>query len=294
MAARKKAPAVRPVPPTDVGAHAHKIAEAVAKAWHGSYGSGRLDVPLSVVSTLAAAPQNDSHGNDNTDAMITWSPDDFFAFARMIWRAVIQERPEITALLYPLIAWIFEDADTELNSQACAVSRAALRARQLDLTGTDRRFDTDLLGTVLTVLRPASALKARGQFYTPACIAALLARMSDVEEHQAVEDPMVGTGGLFRAVAHVMRDVGRDPRTIQWVGCDIDELAVACATVNSMIWGLGRDIVFHVGDALTDDWKAAALAQRDKLSQLAADITRYRALFALLDGYPVRDSDART
>jgi hypothetical protein len=196
---------------------------------------------------------------------------------------MIRHRPETTHLLYPMISWIFEEPDEELRSHACAVADAALRAGQLDLTGTERRFDVDLFGTVLTVLRPKSALQARGQFYTPASVATLLARISGVEEHGDVTDPMMGTGGMFRAVAETMREQGRDPRTMRWIGGDIDEMAVACATVNSMIWGLGTDIVFHVGNTLEPGWREKALAQRAELVRLAADLLRDRAIIAILE-----------
>ncbi|WP_291408843.1 N-6 DNA methylase [Actinophytocola sp.] len=262
--------------------HARKIAESAEAAWHGAYGTGRLDLPVSIIATLAALPRNDSQGNDVTDSMIECDTADFMAFARHTWTSVIRSRPEITHLVYPIISWIFDGTEASVYQHAHAVAQAALRAGQPDLTGTDRRFDTDLLGNVLTILRPKSALQARGQFYTPASIAELLARMSDVEEHRIVEDPMMGTGGMFRAVAEVMREQGRDPRTVRWVGCDIDPIAVACAAVNSMIWGLGHDIVFHAGNALTPDWEAGALAQRDELRRLATDIERDKRMIALL------------
>jgi hypothetical protein len=282
----KKRAAVRPAkrlsPPENPESHAHKVAEAVESAWHHTYGTGRLDIPVSVVVTLAAAPQQDAHGNDITTAMTTWDADDFMIYARRVWTSVIRARPEITHLLYPIIAWLFDGTDADQRHHAHAVAQAALRAGQLDLTGTDRRFDTDLLGTVLTILRPKTALQARGQFYTPASIAKLIARMNDVEEHRVVADPMMGTGGMFRAVAEAMREQGRDPRTIRWIGCDIDELAVACATVNSMSWCLGHDIVFHAGNTFTNDWPTKALAQREELRQLAAGIERDKKMIKLL------------
>jgi hypothetical protein len=286
MATRKKAQSVRPVPPSDPGQHAHKVAEAVAAAWFGAHGSGRLEVPLSVVATLAAAPLKGPGGIDVTDVVIDWGPDDFTAYARGVWTSVIRMRPDITHLIYPLIAWYFDDGSVDVRSQAHDVVQAALRAGQVDLTRTDRRFDVDLLGAVLTVLRPKSALKARGQFYTPTSVTKLLARMSDVDEGRNVEDPMMGTGGMFRAVAEAMRELGRDPTTIRWLGCDIDEIAVACATVNSMIWGLGSDIAFYAGNALVDDWRTAAIGQRDKLRQIAAEVVRFKQLFGLLDIRP--------
>jgi hypothetical protein len=93
---------------------------------------------------------------------------------------------------------------------------------------------------------------------------------------------MMGTGGMFRAAAEVMREQGRDPRTIRWIGCDVDSLAVACATVNSMIWNLGTDIVFHAGDTLEPGWRELALARREELSRLAVDLRRDQAMIAFL------------
>ncbi|MFC0112592.1 N-6 DNA methylase [Kibdelosporangium aridum] len=284
MAARKKA--TRPTPPDDVTQHAHKIADAVAEAWYGIHGSGRLDVPVSVVAVVAAAPQKSSQGADVTDIMVQWSPDDFVDYATNVWRSVIQHRPESTHLLYPILGWWFDEIDTDTRRHVHAVARAALRAGQVDLTGTGRRFEVDLLGTVLTVLRPKSALKAQGQFYTPPGVGAVMAGLSNVEEGGSVEDPTMGTGGLFRAVAEVMRQKGQRPSTMRWVGCDVDGLAVACATVNSLIWGLGRDIVFLVGSAFTPDWEIAATAQRDHLREIAAWVQETKYRLRLLGMWP--------
>lgn len=135
---------------------------------------------------------------------------------------------------------------------------------------------------MLTVLRPKSALKARGQFYTPGCVAKLLAGMSDIQEHSNVTDPMMGTGGMFRAAAEVMREQGRDPRTVRWIGCDVDSLAVACATVNPMIWNLGTDIVFYAGNTLEPGWREVALARREELYRLAGDLARDQLILRFL------------
>lgn len=273
----------RPSPPSSPDTQAHKIADAVGTAWHRAHGTGRLDVPVSVVATLAAAAQYDSEGNDNTTVIIEWSCDAFLAYARRVWRSAIRHRPDTTHLLYPIIRWLFDDVETScMLTHAHTVAQTALRAGQLDLTGTDRRFATDLLGSVLTVLRPQGDLQARGQYYTPKGVAGLLASLSDIDEYGSIEDPMMGTGGLFRAVAETMRHQHRDPHTMTWVGCDQDELAVACATVNSMIWNLGHDIVFYAGNTFTQDWKDIAMAQRTELRRLATEIERHRGTIALL------------
>lgn len=274
----------RKLPPVPVNAemHARKIAEAAELAWHGSYGSGRIDVPVAVIATIAALPEKDSRGNDVVDTMGAWTKGEFIAYARHTWRSIVRARPETIHLLYPIIAWIFDDDESAMQSHAHAVAQAALCTGQPGLTGNERRFEADLLGNVLMLLRPKSALQARGQFYTPPDISKLLARMSDAHEQERILEPMMGTGGMLRAVAEAMRERGRDPRTVQWVGCDIDEIAVACATVNSMIWNLGRDIVFHVGNALTSGWEERALAQREEIRQLAEGIERDRRLLQLL------------
>ncbi|WP_328452079.1 N-6 DNA methylase [Amycolatopsis sp. NBC_00438] len=266
----------------DAGQFAHKIATAVESAWYRAYGTGRLDIPISVVATLAALPDKDSCGHNVSESVLSWDADTFHDFARHPWSSIIRHRAEITHLLHLMIAWIFDDPDRDVRGHALAVAQAALRAGQTHLTGTERRFDVDLLGTVLTVLRPKSALKARGQFYTPESVTKLLAGMSDVRECSNVTDPMMGTAGMFRAAAEVMRERGRDPRTVRWIGCDVDALAVACATVNSMIWNLGVDIVFRTGDTLERGWREVALAQREELRQLGRELQRDSAMVAFI------------
>lgn len=272
----------KPQPPASPDIHARQIAEAVETAWHRSFGSGRLDVPLSVVATLACVPARTSAGEDTTEVITRWDETTLMTFTRQVWTDVIRIRPELTHLLYPMIAWIFEDDAGALSPHVHAIASAALRTGQLDLTGSERRLDTDLLGTALALFRPKSALQDRGQFYTPADIADLMARMTGVDAYSSVTDPTMGTGGMFRAAAKALRASGRDPATVEWIGGDIDEIAVACATVNSMSWGLGHQIVFRAGDTLDKNWEELARTQRDQLRDVAAGIERDRRLIALL------------
>ncbi|GAB3890093.1 N-6 DNA methylase [Kibdelosporangium lantanae] len=189
---------------------AHAIAEAVAAAWHRTYGAGRLDVPLCVVATVAAAPLRDVRGADTAGMMLTWTVEEFFAYSKTVWKTVVRRRPETVSLLYPLMAWIFQEPSVELRRQAHEVAMAAVRAEEVDLVGGRDRCAVDVLGAVLTVLRPPSAATERGLFYTPPDIADLMVRLSDVEHIGLVEDPAMGTGGMFRAAAVAMREAGRD------------------------------------------------------------------------------------
>jgi hypothetical protein len=264
---------------------ARTIAEAVTAAWHQVDHSGRLDIPLATLATLAVVAPPPPTGRLAAQ-IAAHGASEFHQLTRAVWTRLINQRPEITHLLFPLINWIFDNPDAHRQQQAHAVAQAATKAGVLDLAGGAQRFQTDLLGVTLTALRPPSGRQARGQFYTPSHLATLTARLLDVHEHTSVADPTMGTGGMFRAVAETMRDHGRNPETIHWAGADIDPLAVACATVNSIIWRLGPNILFYAGNSLDPDWINIAQQQRHELARLANDITRTKYLLTLLTDLP--------
>jgi hypothetical protein len=183
--------------------------------------------------------------------------------------------------------WLGE-IDGHLVTAAQTVADAALRAGQLALSGTPRRRETDLLGITLTGLRPRSALRAHGQYYTPAAGTQAIAALLGVDEQSRVADPAMGTGGMFRAVAASMRARGLDPTTVAWVGNDVDPLAVACAAVNSLIWGLGPDLTVWCANSLSADadrdYDRASAARREllDLAQLRLRCQMLRAALAQL------------
>lgn len=265
----------------DPGQHAAAIAQAVDESWNKSNHSGRRDVALSVVAGLSLVGQRDSDGPDLGEELRSQTPEGFTATLREIYTTLINARPDLMHLVYPLMEWMFNDPDAALQSAAKRTADAALRQGQLDLTGTDNRYDTDLLGIVLTMLKSHSAGKANAQIYTPTALADMMARMTPPEEGSSVCDPAVGTGGLLRAAAQAMREQGRDPATVAWYGADIDDLAVAAAAVNSVVWGLGPRILLCVANTLAEgDWPHRAEAQRAEVVQLAETIRRDKLMIA--------------
>lgn len=258
--------------PTDPHQHAVKIAEAVDETWHRVHGSGRLEVPVSVVGALAFLAPPDDERDDVVSYLLSLSAGEFSDFARMQWAIFVKARPDLVNRAWPLISlWHSEwSLDDQAVSAAKSVADAALRAGQLHLTGTDRRRETDLFGALLEVLRSRTAKSARGQFYTPACVAEAMARMVGVPgEGERVLEPTAGTGALLRAAAEAMRELDRDPSTVEWWAVDVDELAVACLAVNAVLWGLGNKVVLGVGNGLTDEWMPRALAERREPLELA-------------------------
>lgn len=263
--------------------HANAIAQAVDTAWNRANHTGCRDVALSVVAALALVRQREPDGPDLAIQLRSQSPEEFAGTLREIYTALVNTRPDLIHLVYPLMQWAFDEPEPALCRAAKQAADAALHAGQLDLTGTDRRYETDLLGVVLTLLKSHTAAGANAQIYTPPTIAAVMARMNPPTEGDTVCDPAAGTGGLFRAAAETMREQGCDPSTVTWIGADIDDLAIAACAINSLLWDLGPRVPLAVANTLAEpDWATRAHAQRDEMLQWAESIRRDKAMLAAM------------
>ncbi|MGW0891512.1 N-6 DNA methylase [Saccharopolyspora sp. NPDC002578] len=264
----------------DPAQHAVAIAHAVDKAWNTSNHTGRREVALSIVAALSLVGQRDPGGDDLASQFRSQGPAEFTATMRDLYTVFINVRPDLVHLVYPLMAWMFDEPAASLQRAAKHVADAALSEGQLELSGTNRRYDTDLLGVVLTALKSDSARGANAQIYTPAPVADVMSRMlmtgsRPIEEGTRFLDPAVGTGGLFRAAAESMRERGQDPAAVNWYGADIDELAIAACAVNSHLWGLGPRVLLCVTDPLAEaDWERRAEAQRTEVLSLTDAVRR--------------------
>lgn len=238
--------------PINAEAHALTLAVEVASAWHRDGGSDRPEVPLGIVATIAAAGLLIGRADDVVAGMNSASPDGFVDIARTVWATTFKHRPDLAQSVYPLLEWLFADNSQKLRQRIKATADAALRASQLELTASDRRFDCDVLGPVLGALRSRTAAKVNAQMYTPGDIACALTAVAldDLKPGQSFCDVAVGTGGLLRAAACVVRSRGLHPADMSWFGADVDELAIAAAAVNSLIWGLGPKVFLYAGDIL--------------------------------------------
>lgn len=281
--------------PADSHQHAMKIAEAVDAAWHRAHGSGNLEVPTSVIAALALLSPPAERRDDVAAHLLSLPESEFAAFVRVQWAIFLNARPDLANRAWPLInVWHGErQLGEQALSAAKAVADATIRCGQLHLTGTERRRDTDLFGALLAVLRSRTAKNARGQFYTPACVGDTMARMiGPPAEGERVLEPAVGTGGLLRSAAQAMRELDRDPSTVEWWAVDVDDLAVACVAINVVLWELGHKIVLGVGDGLTDEWILRALGERREALELADTIRRCRLVVDAL--WPARTSSGGT
>lgn len=263
----------------------NRVVDAAVEQWHRHHAaSSRLDVPLSVMAVLAASVPPPERRTEFLEALNSVAEDEFAAEVRHRWHHFLINRSDLAIPVWPLIRpW--EDSDTacarpinapELTA-ALAMARAAVRAGLLELADS-YRFDVDVLGHLLTGLRPGKARQALGQYYTPESVAELLAAMTGVEDHRSVYDPTCGTGGMFRAAATVMRQRGLDLTTVSWFGVDVDELAVAACAINAVTWQLGTRVVLGVGNSLTEQVIDQAVKQRE---ETLAIVNTARSLHAL-------------
>ncbi|GAA4935758.1 hypothetical protein GCM10023224_15670 [Streptomonospora halophila] len=275
-------------PPTgSIHSYAARIAEAVDETWHNDHGHGDWQVPVSVVATLALiAPPPDKR--DRAAAQVAALDNDVFThLMRAQWGQFVNARPDLITPAWPLVSvWDGENAITGPTVRAAQrVAKAALQRGLWHLSAEpELRCSLDLLGHVLTTLRGRKAATAHSAFYTAPGVADAMAHMLGApEEGTQMHEPTAGTGGMLRALAQAMRHHGRDPATVTWAAVDVDPLAIACLAANALLWGLGPRVLLGVGDILTDDWIAAAEAQRRHTLDLAGHIRRDKAMLQALD-----------
>lgn len=254
--------------------HAFRLAELVDETWHGTHGTGNLEVPVSTIAALTLLHPPDAERDEVAGLWMDLSPEQFGEGIRGVWRWYALKRPDLLNPVWPLMeVWLGEKALDRFQLRAAKkVADVVLSNDLIGLTGTDSRRDTDVLGAVLTALRPKSARSARGQFYTPSPVCDLIAAMTlgTDSTRQSFYEPAVGTGGMFRAAAMALRHKGISPRTAEWVAVDIDHIAIACLAVNVLQWGLGYKVLLGVGDALADNWWDRAVKMRRETLEIHA------------------------
>ncbi len=251
-----------------------RIAERVADAWHSHHGGGDIAIPVGVVAALSMFSQRDRNGQDVAAQFLALDADELLNVLRDLWSCMWVQAPYlIGTAARPLHWWLYEERKPEryVVKAVQAVAHAALKAGLLAITGyrePEMRTDDDVLGLVLTLLRSKGAMSGLGQYFTPGPVCEVMARFvlgngDDLRAGMWIGEPAAGTGGMLRAAAVVLRDLGHNPANFGWGLSELDPIAAACAAVNSITWGLGPNVLIHVGNTLAaDDWMALAFKQR--------------------------------
>jgi hypothetical protein len=280
---------------------AGKIAERAAEAWYGHHVSDDDQAAVGVVAALALfgkTAAGEVPGGRSAAAEFVKADDEQIAdVLAATWAGFWMRRPDLARLTMPLRWWLEDEPRSASMVRATAmVARAVVRAGLLELASCCRLHDTDVVGATYMAMKPTRARQARGEFYTPADVCSIMARMtlgdSPLEPGMKIGEPSAGTGGMLRAAAGVIRSRGLDPADFWWVANDVSQVSVAGLAVNCDLWDLGPRTVLGVADTLGDpDWPARewekqqkAIAWRDDLLSTARMLAAFRRAEALLSG----------
>ncbi|MEV7936577.1 N-6 DNA methylase [Kitasatospora sp. NPDC088264] len=307
--AAQQAAAEPPEPKTRTGQHrrapfashreiATRLAEDVTNAWFRARGGSQHAIPIGVVAALALVAPAEEDGPDLGDQILELSPDELAVMLRRIWAHHWFSEPFLIERTRPLHDWLNEEEpDPDLVHAAHQVAHAAINSGLLDVTGhkdPGHRSDTDVLSRLIMDMHSKAKRLADGEFHTPEAVCDLMASViinaHDLKPGASIHDPAAGSGAMLRAAANHLRDTGLNSADHHWYANDIDELAVACCAVNSIVWGLGPNVVVAKANSLTEpDWptraraeRAAIIAHRNRVFQQAATEAAQRKALRLL------------
>jgi hypothetical protein len=270
-----------------------KVAEAATDVWWRHGRAGTDSAAIGVIAALALLAQADPNGPDPRRLILGATDGEIADLLAEVWITFTITRPELALRCGPFAAWLDEQPrQADLTATAAAVARGALNAGVLDLTlDPEVSAGVDVLGAAYQAMRPSSAKRAHGEFYTPPELALMIAQMmiADIQPGQSICEPAAGTGGMLRAAAQVMRERGLDPAAYRWYAADISPAVVAGLAVNAHLWRLGPNVVIGCADTLAErDWHVRAATeqrkaiarqrQRLELAQIMATIRQAEAL----------------
>ncbi|MFB9800373.1 N-6 DNA methylase [Streptomonospora salina] len=256
------------------------VAEAACSAWQSAFAGPDSRVPLSVVAALSLVDHGDPAdviGADDAEVA---------QLIGHLWSSFCRLRPDLAYRVMSLLEWSpGRRVGADEHRGAAAVARAAVDAGILDMGASGALQEEDVLGPLVSMLRPPSALQRTGTFFTPADVADLMAATTlgegRIPAGSSIADEAAGTGGLLLAAARHLRRRGIEPATMRWAAADIDPLIAACLAVNVHRWGLGPRVLIGCADTLAHDWVEQASHERD----LGLGIARNTGILAALRGF---------
>lgn len=278
--------------------HAFDLAEAVSSAWHHAHGGSRIEIPIGTVAALALWPLRGPDAYLAADWWLSLDDAELLAAFRECWARMWIMRPDLIDRATLLHKWVDDEKpDARRAAAVRAVVEAAITNGLLHLTTSDDpdlRSTTDVIGTLLAVMRSEGAHDALAEIHTPPDVAYLMARMllddMPLEPGMKFDEPAGGTGGMYRAAVQVMRERGIDPHQFGWSLTDIDPLAAAGAAVNAILWDLGPHVLIGCGDTLHEGNVYARAARealesverRDRLHSQAVFLAAIQRVEALI------------
>ncbi|MFJ4412944.1 N-6 DNA methylase [Streptomyces sp. NPDC088925] len=273
----------RPLPPPKADrANGAAFGEAIAEAWYGGHASGDIEIPLGLVATLALWPTK-GHPRALADLLSPLAGPDIIRCVNDVATYWWMRRPDLIGVAHHLFRWAEEEQDAHRLALVERVWKVAIRRGALDFTGSPepiRNAEIDLMSWTITNLRHHGARKGLGEYHTPPEVAEVMARftIAEIPDGGRILDPAAGTGGLLRAAALQLHEMGRDPSTYAWFAQDVDPLSAGGCAVNFLVWGLGPKAMVACGNSLSEpDGYERALRHRVEMERRRDDMASLAA-----------------
>ncbi|MFI5986830.1 hypothetical protein ACIBEA_38960 [Streptomyces sp. NPDC051555] len=234
--------------------HAHAIADAAHAWWSANRGgSGDRAIAVGALAGLALSAPTHPDGYDYGPLLIPLRDEELIDVLRAGWNSFYAYDPDLAEAARPLHEWLSHPSENDVRGLA-DYARVLIRAGLLEYcSDTARAESDDILGLLITRMRPYTERQRTGEFFTPAIAADHVGETTfatDLEPGSLLLEPAAGTGTMARAAAAAMRRDGMDPASHRWWLNDIDSLNAACCAVNAQLWRLGRQVTVSCGDAL--------------------------------------------
>ncbi|MGA5442490.1 N-6 DNA methylase [Streptomyces griseoincarnatus] len=261
----------------EAGEHARRIIDTVVAVWPSASG---LEIPLGTVATIALLPHADPAAPEMARLLASLRPADLITVMRDTWTHLWFRHPFLVERAGLLHLWL-DSASGQRAAEVTELTHLMFRDGLLEYgADPDRRVATDLLGRLMQKLRGREDKSRRGAFHTPDVIVNFAADMLNVGApgDDQIGEVAAGSGNTWRAQAARLRWLGKDPAAYEWIGVEIDPLSAAVLAANSLLWGLGDNVLIACADALTHDSglpqaheeRARALARRDAVARRLA------------------------
>ncbi|GAA1120234.1 hypothetical protein [Nocardiopsis metallicus] len=234
---------------------AHALGSTLAAAWQEAYGPSLIEVPMSMVASLALfdTPTPERAPQPMVE-VVELENHAFLSELYTRWNLGAYTWPRLHHLWLPWFEWVggLLMSPDQLNSDQRIIAAArhigALAAREglADLvTHVHASAQCDLLGHLLNALHTQLQEGSSCPEPTPLLVPADndIALAQQLHPGVVVEDPAAWSGTRIMHLVRELRQRGIDPRTITWRLRATNPVAAATLATSCALWGLGESVV---------------------------------------------------
>ncbi|WP_159945313.1 MULTISPECIES: hypothetical protein [unclassified Nocardiopsis] len=234
---------------------ARRLGAVIAAAWQEAYGHSLIEIPMSMVASLALFDTPTPERSPQPMAEVVEL--DSHAFLRELyarWNLGAYTWPRLHHVWLPWFEWtgnllMFparEASDQRIITAARRIGALAVREGLADLV-TDVHISArcDVLGHILNPLHAQFQAEDPVPEPTPPLVGVDhdTAWAHRLHPGAVVEDPQAWSGTRVMHLVRGLRERGIDPRTLTWHLRATDPVAAATLATSCALWGLGTSAV---------------------------------------------------